>query len=279
MIIVTTDKKEHETSEKKEHDVSKHEHAHEKTAVLHGKTAPILAEGKNREAEEAPKHDVHSAKQNASDVERASVPLFAPQKGASFSPSEKACQQLSSQARQVIAPKSDAEHKHEEKKIEVPAAEAKPTAPPTGGAAPAAVPTVLAAEAKPFRREYKWAVAHVYSSKNDTIITVTDLSGAETIAKASGGMIVKADREEGKPYAAMQAAAKVANEVKNRGITGLHIRIRAPGGHGAKTPGAGAQAVVRSLARMGLRIGKIEDVTPTPTDTTKRPGGRRGRRV
>ena len=129
------------------------------------------------------------------------------------------------------------------------------------------------------RREYKWAVCHVYSSKNDTIITVTDMSGAETIAKASGGMIVKADREEGKPYAAMQAAAKVANEVKNRGITGLHIRIRAPGGHGAKTPGAGAQAVVRSLARMGLRIGKIEDVTPIPTDTTKRPGGRRGRRV
>jgi small subunit ribosomal protein S11 len=133
--------------------------------------------------------------------------------------------------------------------------------------------------AVPFRREYKWAVCHVYSSKNDTIITVTDMSGAETIGKASGGMIVKADREEGKPYAAMQAAAKVANEVKNRGITGLHIRIRAPGGNGAKTPGAGAQAVVRALARMGLRIGKIEDVTPTPTDTTKRPGGRRGRRV
>ncbi|MCX6772359.1 MAG: 30S ribosomal protein S11 [Candidatus Micrarchaeota archaeon] len=129
------------------------------------------------------------------------------------------------------------------------------------------------------RREYKWAVCHVFSSKNDTIITVTDLSGAETIAKASGGMIVKADRDEGKPYAAMQAAGKVANEVKNRGITGLHIRIRAPGGHGTKTPGAGAQAVVRALARMGLRIGKIEDVTPTPTDTTKRPGGRRGRRV
>jgi small subunit ribosomal protein S11 len=128
-------------------------------------------------------------------------------------------------------------------------------------------------------RAYKWAVCHVYSSKNDTILTVTDLSGAETIAKASGGMMVKADREEGKPYAAMQCAAKVANEVKMRGITGLHIRIRAPGGNGAKTPGAGAQAVVRSLARMGLRIGKIEDVTPTPTDTTKRPGGRRGRRV
>lgn len=128
-------------------------------------------------------------------------------------------------------------------------------------------------------RQQRWAICHVYSSKNDTIITVTDLSGAETIAKASGGMMVKADREEGKPYAAMQAAAKVANEIKNRGITGLHIRIRAPGGHKSKTPGAGAQAVVRSLARMGLKIGKIEDVTPIPTDTTKRPGGRRGRRV
>jgi len=180
-----------------------------------------------------------------------------------------------------------------EKKAEAPATIAVPAAtaaatPATAAATPAATAATATGNAAtaapstpsaPIRREYKWAVCHVFSSKNDTIITVTDLSGAETIAKASGGMIVKADREEGKPYAAMQAAAKVANEVKNRGITGLHIRIRAPGGNGAKTPGAGAQAVVRSLARMGLRIGKIEDVTPTPTDTTKRPGGRRGRRV
>ena len=182
------------------------------------------------------------------------------------------------------------EHKHvdaaEAKAPETKGDDSKPPDVPSGGAAtPAAAPAAVAPAAgalppRPMaRRDYKWAVCHVFSSKNDTILTVTDLSGAETLAKASGGMIVKADREEGKPYAAMQAAAKVANEVKNRGITGLHIRIRAPGGHGAKTPGAGAQSVVRSLARMGLRIGKIEDVTPTPTDTTKRPGGRRGRRV
>ncbi|VVC02132.1 30S ribosomal protein S11 [uncultured archaeon] len=178
-------------------------------------------------------------------------------------------------------------HVAEVKSAEVAVEKAAPAEAPAATAAasataPAATPAAApAAEApKPFvKREYKWAICHVFSSKNDTIITVTDMSGAETIAKASGGMMVKADREEGKPYAAMQSAAKVANEVKNRGITGLHIRIRAPGGHGAKTPGAGAQAVVRSLARMGLRIGKIEDVTPLPTDTTKRPGGRRGRRV
>lgn len=181
------------------------------------------------------------------------------------------------------APKHAKEHKHVEAEVKAPETKADDAKPPEGGAATPVVAAAPAAGALPprpmARRDYKWAICHVFSSKNDTILTVTDLSGAETLAKASGGMIVKADREEGKPYAAMQAAAKVANEVKNRGITGLHIRIRAPGGHGAKTPGAGAQSVVRSLARMGLRIGKIEDVTPTPTDTTKRPGGRRGRRV
>ena len=64
-----------------------------------------------------------------------------------------------------------------------------------------------------------------------------------------------------------------------RGIVGVHVRVRAPGGHHSKTPGSGAQAAIRALARSGLRIGKIEDVTPLPTDTTKRPGGKRGRRV
>lgn len=122
-------------------------------------------------------------------------------------------------------------------------------------------------------------IAHVYSSKNNTIITITDVTGAEVIARASGGMIVDADREEGSPYAAMQAAFKAAEIARRRGITSLRIKIRAPGGHLEKTPGPGAQAVVRALARAGFKIERIEDVTPVPTDTTKRPGGRRGRRV
>lgn len=128
-------------------------------------------------------------------------------------------------------------------------------------------------------REERWAVAHVYSSKNDTLLTLTDMTGAETIAKASGGMMVNADSQEGSPFAAMQAAYKVAAEAKAKGIKNVIIKIRAPGGHGSKTPGPGAQAIVRVLARSGLRVLKIEDVTPMPTDTTRRPGGRRGRRV
>ncbi|RLG67941.1 MAG: 30S ribosomal protein S11, partial [Methanobacteriota archaeon] len=106
-----------------------------------------------------------------------------------------------------------------------------------------------------------------------------DLTGAETVSRASGGMIVKASREESSPYAAMNAARKAAIEAKDRGFVGVHIKVRAPGGHGSKTPGPGAQAAIRALARAGLKIGRIEDVTPIPHDTTRRPGGKRGRRV
>jgi len=134
-------------------------------------------------------------------------------------------------------------------------------------------------EGRIIQKEGKWGIAYIYSSKNNTIVTITDSSGAETIAVGSGGMIVKADREEGSPYAAMQAAFRAADKAKERGLMGINIRVRAPGGHGSKTPGSGAQAAIRALARSGLRIGKIEDVTPIPTDTTKRPGGKRGRRV
>ena len=133
-------------------------------------------------------------------------------------------------------------------------------------------------EAKTKPRTERWGVVHVYSSKNDTLITMTDISGSETIAVSSGGMMVNADSQEGSPYAAMQAAYKVAATAKDKGVTNINIEIRAPGGHGPKTPGSGAQAVVRVLARSGLRVNRISDVTPIPTDTTKRPGGRRGRR-
>jgi small subunit ribosomal protein S11 len=128
-------------------------------------------------------------------------------------------------------------------------------------------------------RELKWGLARIYSSMNNTIIHITDITGAETVSRWSGGMVVKADREKPSPYAAMMAASRVASEAMDKGITAIHIKVRAPGGHGPKTPGPGAQAAIRALARAGFIIGRIEDVTPIPHDTTRRPGGRRGRRV
>ncbi|RUM34062.1 MAG: 30S ribosomal protein S11 [Archaeoglobus sp.] len=125
----------------------------------------------------------------------------------------------------------------------------------------------------------RWGVAHIFSSYNNTIITITDITGSETIARISGGMIVKADRDEGNPYTAMQAALRVAEMAKEKGIEGVHIKVRAPGGNKHTTPGPGAQAAIRALARAGLKIGRIEDVTPIPHDGTRPPGGKRGRRV
>ena len=130
------------------------------------------------------------------------------------------------------------------------------------------------------RDRLRWGIAHIYSSYNNTIIHITDITGSETISKASGGMVVKADRLESSPTAAMIAAKKAAELAIEKGITGAHVKIKAPGGHnGPQNPGPGAQAAIRALSRMGLRIGIIEDVTPIPHDSCRKKGGRRGRRV
>ena len=194
--------------------------------------------------------------------------------------------------------------------------------------------------------ENVFGVAHIFASFNDTFVHITDLSGKETLARVTGGMKVKADRDESSPYAAMLAAQDAAAKCKELGITALHIKLRATGGSKTKTPGPGAQSALRALARAGMKIGRIgacdagrdarlrgrrrhafvgltwvravgsvvwhrriwvgvvrgfvhclrtddvvrmtrhavscpvtEDVTPIPTDSTRRKGGRRGRRL
>ena len=124
-----------------------------------------------------------------------------------------------------------------------------------------------------------FAVARIFASFNDTFVHVTDLTGRETLVRVTGGMKVKADRDEASPYAAMLAAADVATRCKQLGVTALHIKLRATGGNKTKTPGPGAQSALRALARAGMKIGRIEDVTPVPTDSTRRKGGKRGRRL
>ncbi len=83
------------------------------------------------------------------------------------------------------------------------------------------------------------------------------MTGRETIVRVTGGMKVKADRDESSPYAAMLAAQDVAAKCKDLGINALHVKIRATGGNGPKTPGPGAQSALRALARAGMKIGRI----------------------
>lgn len=125
----------------------------------------------------------------------------------------------------------------------------------------------------------RWGVAHIFASFNNIIITVTDLTGAETIARCSGGMVTKSAKDEGAPYTAMKVAQNVADAIREKGIDKVNVRIRGQGGNKAGTPGRGAQAAIRALVRSGLRIGKIEDVTPIPHDGCRKKGGRRGRRI
>ena len=125
----------------------------------------------------------------------------------------------------------------------------------------------------------RWAVAHIFASHNNVIITVTDATGAETIAKCSGGMVVRAQREESRPHAAMLAANQVADTLKERGIGQVQVRLRGAGGKRGGNPGPGAQAAIRALTRAGIRITRIDDVTPIPHDGGKPKGGRCGRRV
>ena len=125
----------------------------------------------------------------------------------------------------------------------------------------------------------KTGIAHIFASQNNTIILVTDNTGAETFAKATGGMVVKNDRDESSPYAAMKAADLIAEKLREKEISELIIKVRAPGGNKSKIPGPGAQSAIRALSRAGFKIVRIEEVTPIAHDGTKKKGGKRGRRV
>ncbi|KAB0370246.1 hypothetical protein FD755_018208 [Muntiacus reevesi] len=93
--------------------------------------------------------------------------------------------------------------------------------------------------------ENVFGVCHIFASFNDTFVHITDLSGKETSASS--------------PYAAMLAAQDVDQRCKELGITALHIKLR---------------SAIRALTCSGMKIGRIEDVTPIPSDSTHRKGGR-----
>ena len=126
----------------------------------------------------------------------------------------------------------------------------------------------------------RWGIAHIFSSYNNTIVHITDITGSTTLGRSSGGQVVKQDRLESSPTAALMAAKKAGEEAMEKGLQGVYVRVKAPGGHnGPMNPGPGAQAAVRALSRIGLKIGGIEDLTPTPHGGCRMKGGKRGRRV
>ncbi|MBI2043135.1 30S ribosomal protein S11 [Candidatus Pacearchaeota archaeon] len=120
------------------------------------------------------------------------------------------------------------------------------------------------------------AVVNIYTSFNNTLVHVTDMSG-KTITKVTGGMVTKHDRLKANPTIAMFIAKRISENIKDLGIKSLYIRIRAK--TRSPAPGPGAHAIVKSLSREGFKIVNILDTTRNPRGGPKKKGGRRGRRV
>ncbi len=126
------------------------------------------------------------------------------------------------------------------------------------------------------KRKEVEAVMNIYTSFNNTLVHVTDMSG-KTISKVTGGMVTKHNRLKANPTVGMFIAKRVAEQVKDLGIKSFYVRIRAKTGNPA--PGPGANAIIKSLGREGFKISNILDTTRIPRGGPKKKGGRRGRRV
>merc|ERR1719272_1013204 len=127
-------------------------------------------------------------------------------------------------------------------------------------------------EEKPIGQEVKLRL------QTTSVLFISSLPST-TLSSMSPIFLEEKPIEESPPYAAMLASVDVCKALKDVGINAVHIKLRGRGGVESKTPGPGAQSAIRALARNGLRIGRIEDVTPIPTDSTRGGGGRRGRRL
>ena len=119
------------------------------------------------------------------------------------------------------------------------------------------------------------AVVNIYTSFNNTIVHVSDMSG-KTLTKVTGGAVTKHGRLKANPTIAMFIAKRVSENLKEMGVGSLYFRIRAKTRNPA--PGPGANAIIKSLSREGFKILNILDTTRFPRGGPKKKGGRRGRR-
>ena len=119
------------------------------------------------------------------------------------------------------------------------------------------------------------AAINIYTSFNNTLVHVTDMSG-RTLAKVTGGQVTKQGRLKANPTVAMFIAKRISETLKDLGVTELYVKIRAKTRNPA--PGPGANAIIKSLSREGFKIINILDTTRFPRGGPKVKGGRRGRR-
>jgi small subunit ribosomal protein S11 len=119
---------------------------------------------------------------------------------------------------------------------------------------------------KKIRKEIGFGVAHIRSTFNNTIITITDHDGNAVCSTSSGTAGFKGARK-GTPFAAQLAAKEASNKARDLGVKYVDVRISGPG--------AGRESAIRALQTSGLEIKSIRDVTPIPHNGCRVPRRRR----
>jgi small subunit ribosomal protein S11 len=152
-------------------------------------------------------------------------------------------------------------------------AEAKPEKPKSGdgeakvAAGTAAAPTgEKAPRKKKIKKLVSEGIAHIHSTFNNTIVTITDPQGA-TLSWASAGTVGFKGSRKGTPFAAQLAAENAARKAQEYGMRSVQVYV--------KGPGAGRESALRSLQAAGFQIHVIRDVTPIPHNGCRPPKRRR----
>lgn len=116
------------------------------------------------------------------------------------------------------------------------------------------------------RKNIEFGVAHIRSTFNNTIVTITDTKGNALSWASSGGLGFRGSRKS-TPFAAQMAAEQAAKAAMEHGLKQIEVYV--------KGPGAGREAAIRSLQAAGLEVNMIKDVTPIPHNGCRPPKRRR----
>ena len=119
---------------------------------------------------------------------------------------------------------------------------------------------------KRIKKNIQTGVAHIQESFNNTIITITDVSGNTVAASAAGAVGFKGSRKS-TPFAAQMGAQDAAKKAMEHGRSQLGVLV--------KGPGAGRESALRALQASGFKITYIRDVTPIPHNGCRPPKRRR----
>ncbi|MBM4386392.1 MAG: 30S ribosomal protein S11 [Deltaproteobacteria bacterium] len=122
------------------------------------------------------------------------------------------------------------------------------------------------AKKKKVRKEIQTGVVHVQSTFNNTVVSITDVSG-NVIAWSSAGRRGFKGSRKSTPFAAQMAAEDAAKKAMEFGLKSVSVLI--------KGPGAGKESALRALQSAGLRVTTIRDITPVPHNGCKQPKRRR----